>query len=648
MIRHFNRGSVRRTLEAGYGVKIAELEPLHGHAHSFNFRATTQDGMAFAVKCFPEEHENLFARLLAHTAPSENPLAATRLFGGKVLGFNGWKVIALKWMSGTRCFPDELTESGVDEFLSAHQKFVGGLADDGLVLPVRDGLSLKRRLLERLKGGNAPEMVSELKQMSDSTLVLAPEAVRIIHGDLHWENFRFDEGRVTGFLDLEELRFGTPAEDLVRYVVCRAEHQRWYDVFGRRRLLKVFRLFLERTPFSRSEWMFAIDGYLLRKLDKKISSGHVPLATRINLRSRFAFYRALRDLVDEVCPRERADGRTVVKMLGGTVRRFMGGADVDWAGRFRFTCDQGCRDYDWLCVYDELPSGYPGVRGGRLRVAPGARTMLITQEPVSVKSYNPVYVRQFDVLLTNRPAEAEKHPGYVKGEGYMVWYTGRSFVAERAHEIPRKTKVLSAIYSAKRMSHTQHGNRYRFLELLKSSVPGFDWYGKGVNPIAEKSDALDEYKYTIAFENHIGEGHWTEKLSDALVAGCLPFYAGDPSIGGLLPADCFIPIPADDPEKALSIVKAAIESGEWERRRGAIARARDLLMERYNLFAQVAAACDAASSRPVANGPGRFIYTRHRVRMNPKAALYDLIQHVKRPFIRNTGGAPCQKPKSKG
>ena len=632
--RDFSLDALKRTLEAGYGVDIWHLKPLGGHAHSLNFKVRCRNCRSFAAKCILAEDERMFARLLEHTKSVTAVDASVRLFDGRILAFGKWKVMALKWIRGTRRFPDELTSSETESFLRAHAAFLGGLVADGQVLPVRDGLALKRDLLARLKGGNAPELVRELKLMSDATLTLPPERVRIIHGDLHWENFRFDRGCVSGFLDIEELRFGTPAEDLVRYVVCRAEHLRWYALGRLRRLRAAFAEFVRRTSYTRGEWLFAIDGYLLRKLDKKIAGKKLSWTTRKNLAFRLGFYRTLRDIVDAALPHERPDGRTVVKVFGGTVARFMGTRTFDWGERYRFTCDPACRDYDWLCVYDEIADGYPGVAGGKLRVrCPKSRTMLLTQEPVSLKFYNASYVRQFGTLLTNRPPSAENHPGYRKGAGYMVWYTGRSFAAERDRTVSEKTKTLSAVYSAKRMTHTQHGNRYRFLELLKREIPGFDWYGKGVRPIADKFEVLDAYKYHLAFENHMGAGHWTEKLADALVAGCLPFYAGDPTVDEVLPAESFIRIPADDPERALAIVRKAIADGEYDKRKGAIARARELLLTRYNLFAQIVAAIEAA---PADRGDGSCVLvTRHHTRLYPCAALSDLAHHIRRLFKRS-------------
>ena len=630
MTRDFDMDALVSAIERVWDVKVVSASQLAGHAHSINFRVETADG-AFVAKCVPASHEKAIRRLLAHAAQVKVSGAPLVLFDGVPLDFAGWKVLALRWIAGSRRFPDELTEEEAANFLSAHAALVDGLSDDGEVLPMRDALALKRGLLSRLGRGGPARIVRELRLMDDASLTLPEDETRVIHGDLHHENFRFADGKVSGFLDVEELRFGTPAEDLVRYVVCRTEHLRWYELGVARRLLRVFREFVRRTPYSRRAWLFAIGGYLLRKLDKKIGAdGRISALETLNLAFRFRFYRQMREIVCAERPAVRDGGRTVVKIFGGRVRRFMGGSSFDWE-KYRFTCDPACRDYDWLCVYDEVPRGWPELERGRIRLrCPASHTMLLTQEPVSVKFYNDAYVRQFAVLLTNRPRSAENHPGYVKGEGYMVWFTGRSFAEERDHVPSEKTKCVSAVCSSKRMSHTEHGNRFRFMELARTQIPGFDWFGKGVRPIDEKYDALDAYKYHVAFENHLGEGHWTEKIADALVAGCLPFYAGDPKVSDALPADCFIPIPADNPERAVEIIRRAMADGEWERRRDAIAEARRRLLDRYNLFAQVAAAIESAPSaapRPIVEG---FVFSRLRTRLIPSAALSDLLHHLRR------------------
>ena len=208
-------------------------------------------------------------------------------------------------------------------------------------------------------------------------------------------------------------------------------------------------------------------------------------------------------------------------------------------------------------------------------------------------------------------------------ERFLPGQTGRTI---EGTFMPR----ISVVCSSKKMRNTNHLDRFRLVRSIVATVPGVDWFGKGVKPLKSKYDALDPYKYHIAVENHVAEGHWTEKLADPIVCGCLTFYAGDPSVARILPEGSFIPIPIDDPAKAAKIVREAVEAGEWERRRDAIAEARRLLLTKYNFFAQVAevvAKGDSADSGPSVRG---VLVTRRRARLSPRCALSDLWSHAKR------------------
>lgn len=55
-----------------------------------------------------------------------------------------------------------------------------------------------------------------------------------------------------------------------------------------------------------------------------------------------------------------------------------------------------------------------------------------------------------------------------------------------------------------------------------------------------KRAVLSRYRFAICFENTIFPGYLTEKLFDCLLAGCIPIYWGDPTIGDQAPPDCYI------------------------------------------------------------------------------------------------------------
>ena len=297
-------------------------------------------------------------------------------------------------------------------------------------------------------------------------------------------------------------------------------------------------------------------------------------------------------------------------------------------GKYEFVYDPDCRDYDWLVVYDELPTASAEVR------CPRGQTILCTWEPVSIKSYSRAYTRQFGHLLTNRPPEAENHPHCHLGRGYFLWFV---------HDVPPtgsvagKSKSVSVVCSSKQMRHTRHHDRFKLVQALSREIPGLAWYGKGVKPLDRKEDALVPYKYHVAIENHIAPHHWSEKFADAILCECLPFYAGDPALTEIFPAECFIPIPIDDPAEAVRIVKAAIAAGEYERRREAILEAKRLLLAKYNFWQQVIEVVresSAESAPPEAEGippPRSLIYARKELRKHsPSAMLEDGWEHLRR------------------
>ena len=314
-----------------------------------------------------------------------------------------------------------------------------------------------------------------------------------------------------------------------------------------------------------------------------------------------------------------------IKVLAGRRAR-TGEGDLVFPSGHVLTFDADCREYDWLFVFDEMPCA-------ETLACPRERTVLMTWEPVSIKSYSRHYTRQFGHLLTNRPPEAENHPHYHLGRGYFPWFVGKDH-DKLAREHPEKSRLTSVACSSKQMRHTQHYARFKLIGEIVKGVPGTDWYGRGVRPFERKFEILEPYRYHVAVENHVAPNHWTEKIADALLCECLPFYAGDPDLGKVLPPESFIPIPIDDPAEAVRIVRAAIANDEFSRRREAVAEAKRLLLTKYNFVAQILALVEAERDVPVPErDPSRpqRIFPRHELRLRSAGALFeDFLLHCRR------------------
>src|SRR5574340_1739012 len=94
-------------------------------------------------------------------------------------------------------------------------------------------------------------------------------------------------------------------------------------------------------------------------------------------------------------------------------------------GNCEFIFDRDCRDYDWLVVYDDLPS----LAGERHPLwveelaCPPENTLLITVEPSAIKTYGRTYLRQFNWLLsTQEPWATGRHKGLIFQQPALIWF----------------------------------------------------------------------------------------------------------------------------------------------------------------------------------------------------------------------------------
>lgn len=301
-----------------------------------------------------------------------------------------------------------------------------------------------------------------------------------------------------------------------------------------------------------------------------------------------------------------------------------------------FKNDAHCRDYDWAVVYDDFPKADVGsiCRECEPLACPPEQTILVTAEPPSIKIYPRAYTRQFGYVLTTHAPRFLPHPNHRVGRGCLYWMAGYPLDEVFAMPDYPKSRLLSTVCSTKQQKHTQHYLRYRMVDYLSKHLDDLDWYGWGVKNLDLKYEALSPYRYHIAAENYIAENHWTDKISDPILGLCLTFYAGDPALGCLLPPESFIPIPIDDPPRALRIIREAIANNEYEKRLPAIREARRLVVERYNFYAEIASLIreheQRGSSVPPPRLRGGMLRGRHALRRNPLHALgegYELCRY---------------------
>lgn len=314
-------------------------------------------------------------------------------------------------------------------------------------------------------------------------------------------------------------------------------------------------------------------------------------------------------------------------------------------GNCEFIFDIHARDYDWLAVYDRFPS----VSGERFSLwseelaCPAANTVFITVEPSSIKYYEPVFLNQFGHVLTGHEKWSIDHPGVIRSQPALRWFYGcgdekvKTLDQMLAEQPIPKTQLISTVCSTKQQKHTLHQKRYDFTQKLKASIPELDVFGRGVRSMKDKAEAIDPYRYHIAIENHRCDHHWTEKVADVFLGWGLPIYYGCTNLKDYFPEESFVEIDINDLDGSVQTIRRLMDGNEYEKRLPAISRARDLVLNRYNLFAVLADLAEETTQPIHDHCQSATIHSRHALR---KSSLRNTIayslQTLKRKWQRRS------------
>ena len=174
----------------------------------------------------------------------------------------------------------------------------------------------------------------------------------------------------------------------------------------------------------------------------------------------------------------------------------------------------------------------------------------------------------------------------------LDWWIKKSFDELVTMDPPSKARQVSAIASTKTWK-PGHQRRQQFFEYLERSSLGIDIFGQGrPNTLDDKWDGIAPYKYSIAIENTSKADYWTEKISDCFLSYTVPVYFGATNISQYFPRESFIWLPLDNQSEAEAVMREVVAANDWEDRLPALQEARNLVLHRYSLYAQLSAAID--------------------------------------------------------
>jgi hypothetical protein len=214
---------------------------------------------------------------------------------------------------------------------------------------------------------------------------------------------------------------------------------------------------------------------------------------------------------------------------------------------------------------------------------PPENIWMLVQEPYQKGMTDWVVERHepFTRVFTHHPLNTSQT--YHISPPAIPWHVNRTYDELSSYPLPVKTKPLSWIVGAAR-DLPGHLLRLSFLERIKRDTLPIDLFGRAARPIEDKWEGLAPYFFSLAIENNSGPDMWTEKLADCFLSWSVPFYYGCSNLEKYFPKDAYIPIDIKDPDDAIRIIQKLSTREEWIKRFHAVEQARDLILNKYQLF----------------------------------------------------------------
>lgn len=320
-------------------------------------------------------------------------------------------------------------------------------------------------------------------------------------------------------------------------------------------------------------------------------------------------------------------------------------------GNCRFHINDDTKEFDWWFVQHDL---YAPQRAQ----GPKNKTVLITNEAAEMKEYRQDFIDQFGYVITCQ--RNLKHPRKTYRQQGLPWMIGHMgsqsgidpknysefftpYDTLKTMNPPEKTKLISVITSYKNRTPGQE-KRHALIKNLKNHFGDrLDVFGAGINYVRDKWDAIAPYKYHLAIENNSVPDYWTEKLSDAYLGFALPFYYGCPNIGDYFDNEALVKIDVNNHKSSIESIERALAKNLYEKHFTKIQKARELVLDTYNVFALMSDFCREHASDMSASPTSVILHPEKKPVL--KNRLIGIAKHI--PGLYDIGRALYHRRRDK-
>jgi hypothetical protein len=252
----------------------------------------------------------------------------------------------------------------------------------------------------------------------------------------------------------------------------------------------------------------------------------------------------------------------------------------EWGG-VRFNINRPMAECDAWVVFESLPSELS-------TKCPPERLVFVTGEPSGIGHYSEEFLAQFGVVVTSH--RGLKHPNVIHLQQGHPWFVEKSFDDLLTYTPEVKTAEICVISSDKAFT-PGHQRRLDFVREMKSRLGDrLDVFGRGIRDFESKWELLKAYRYCVVLENCEENDFLTEKLPDALLAYCFPFYAGAPNVARYFPTGGCEQISMSNFDASIEVILKCIDNPDhYQNSLESLATARNFYLHHNQFFANMAA-----------------------------------------------------------
>lgn len=250
---------------------------------------------------------------------------------------------------------------------------------------------------------------------------------------------------------------------------------------------------------------------------------------------------------------------------------------------------------DW--AYSEVPLPNVdlhlifGITGEIQFEVPPKRVIFVATEPPEIRTYDLQVLRKYSLVIGPQFRYFRGLENHTKCTGVLPRHIGidhgdapsqaglRSFKELNEGQITKITTVTSN----KSITNLQKA-RLELIDFLVPRIPGFVAFGRGIEPIADKADAIASARFHLAVENSFHSGYWTEKFADPVLMERFVFYGGHRAIKKEFNPHGFAMINPYDRRGTLRRIEKSLYSGLSVRNLTAMRENRETIEKKRNLF----------------------------------------------------------------